>query len=154
MSVFEAPISYKKGHVIFAEGESSRFLYLIKSGEVGIFKEREKQLIPIATIGSQDFVGELGIFNEGKRTASAITLEDTLIYMVKKSDIHNILKKCPDWMSNIMINMADRLRSTTNLLRENQLVDEVFLRDKKMTPKDLNKYWNLIQDYKKGRNLA
>ena len=38
-SQFEKPIVFKKGKVIFVEGEPSAFLYVIVSGEIMIFKE-------------------------------------------------------------------------------------------------------------------
>ena len=38
---FDEPIHYKKGQVIFAEGEASTFLYIVAIGDVAIVKENK-----------------------------------------------------------------------------------------------------------------
>ncbi len=154
MSTFEKAITCKEGHVIFAEGEPSQFLYIVKSGEVGIFKEKNGRLFPISTIGPKDFIGELSMFSEGQRTASAIAMQETELCLVKKSDIRQVLKNCPDWVTNIMITIADRLRSTTILLREHRIADDMSQTGANLTTENLAQYWNSIQEYKHRKGLS
>ena len=55
-SEHEQIVKFKKNSVVFAEGEASSYLYIIKSGKIRIVKEDGKRLIPISTLGKQEFI--------------------------------------------------------------------------------------------------
>jgi len=124
-SNFDEPITFKKGQVIFAQGEASSFLYIVVSGEVRIFKDDKNKLIPISVVGPKDFIGELSMFNDEPRSATAVATQETTLMIIKKTDIRKVLRSCPDWVSNIMITISDRLRSTVEVLREHRIVDDL-----------------------------
>lgn len=154
MDNFEKPVTFKKDHIIFAEGSPSQFLYIVNYGEIGIFKENNNRLFPISTIGPKDFIGELSMFTEGVRTASAIAMENSELYLIQKTHVRQVLKNCPKWVTNIMLILAERLRSTTLLLREHHITDDMSEMNQKLKPENLAKYWKLLQDYKKKKGLA
>lgn len=151
---FDKPIKYKKGQVIFAEGEASSFLYIVISGEIRIFKEEKSRLIPITTVGPQDFIGELSMFNDEPRSATAIATKDSELMIIKKSDIRKVLRSCPEWVSNIMITISDRLRNTVEVLREHRIIDD--LNPGNSTPvseQDLATFQGSVESYRSRRGL-
>ena len=154
MDVFEDFVVHKEGHVLFAEGDPSQFLYIVKTGKIGIFKEKNGRLLPISMIGAKDFVGELSLFNaEKKRTASAIVIERAELGIIRKSDVTHVLRDCSAWVSHLMMDLSERLRATTILLREHNILDDISEGVFHFEPKTLSKYFASIQDYKRRRAL-
>ena len=141
-------VTYEAGQVIFAEGEPSLHLCIIKYGEIGIFKEKNGMVILVSVISSKDFIGELSIFDEGTRSASAVALSQSEVHLINKSSIQEVLKSCPDWVSNIMTTISDRLRSTTTLLREHRIADDIHETGINLTTEKLSSYWKSIKEYK------
>ncbi len=152
MDIFEDFVVHKEGHVLFAEGDPSQFLYVVKTGKIGIFKEKNRRLLPISILGAKDFVGELSLFNaESKRTASAIVVDCAELGVIRKSDVSHVLRDCSTWVSQLMMDLSERLRTTTILLREHNILDDMSENAFHFKPETLSKYWVFIQDYKKRR---
>ena len=153
-SNFDKPVAFKKGQVIFAEGEASSYLYIVVSGEVRIFKETKGKLMPITVVGPQDFIGELSMFNDEPRSATAIATKDSQLMLIKKTDIRKVLRSCPEWVSNIMITISDRLRSTVEVLREHKIVDDIGAGGHEpVAPQDLKEYQISVESYRSRRGL-
>ena len=122
---FDRPVKFSRGQVLFCEGDASQYLYLVIKGEVRIVRESDGRFIPIAVIRPGEFIGELSMFNDGPRSASAVAVQDSEAYMIKKSDIRKVVKTCPDWVGDIMKTLADRLKGSIDMLREHKIVDRV-----------------------------
>ncbi len=152
-SNFDKPVSFKRGQVIFAEGEASSYLYIVVSGEVRVFKENSGKLMPVTIVGPKDFIGELSMFNDEPRSATAIATKDTQLMIIKKSDIRKVLRSCPEWVSNIMITISDRLRSTVEVLREHRIVDDLSEGAGEVTPQDLKEFKKNVDSYRSRRGL-
>lgn len=153
-SNFDEPINFKKGQVIFAEGEASSYLYIVVSGEVRIFKEQGGKLMPITVVGPRDFIGELSMFNEESRSATAIAAKDSTLMLIKKTDIRKVLRSCPEWVSDIMITISDRLRSTVEVLREHRIVDDLNPgENEQLSAQDLKAFQSSVASYRSRRGL-
>lgn len=152
-SNFDKPVSFKKGQVIFAEGEASSYLYIVVKGEVRVFKENSGKLMPITIVGPQDFIGELSMFNDEPRSATAIATQDTELMIIKKSDIRKVLRSCPEWVTNIMVTISDRLRSTVEVLREHRIVDDMKSDSDQLGPQELKDLKENVEAYRSRRGL-
>jgi CRP-like cAMP-binding protein len=153
MASFDKPVDYKEGTVIFSEGEPSSYLYIVVSGEIRIFKEDKDRLIPISIAKNKDFIGELSIFSDEPRSVSAIATSATSVIMLKKSDIRKVIKDCPDWVSNIMVTLSDRLRGSIDMLREHRIVDDITDGGEDLDAQAEKKFHKSIEDYRKRRGL-
>lgn len=153
-SNFDKPMNFKKGQVIFAEGEASSFLYIVISGEVRIFKEQNSKLMPISVVGPKDFIGELSMFNDEPRSATAIATKETTLMIIKKTDIRKVLRSCPEWVSDIMITISDRLRSTVEVLREHRIVDDLHPEEvQPLSGQEIKTFQSSVSDYRSRRGL-
>lgn len=86
-----APIQIKKGDYVFKEGEETKGIYLVGSGRVEIFKltvDGWKQTLSV--LGPGSFFGELSIIEDRNHEASAIALEDSTLFLIKKEDFKRI----------------------------------------------------------------
>jgi CRP/FNR family transcriptional regulator, cyclic AMP receptor protein len=151
---FEKPLEVRKGQVLFAKGESSAYLYIVEEGEVGIFLDENEKLTLLNTIGEKDFIGEISMFSDDKRNATAIALEDTYLIVVKKVEIQKVLKSCPEWVTNIMLTLSDRLRNTTEVLREHRVVDDMrSAATRSLSPEEINKLQDAVKEYRDRKKL-
>jgi CRP-like cAMP-binding protein len=150
---FKDEILLKKGSVLFHEGEPSSFMYIIAEGKIGILKEDSGRILPLASLGEKSFLGEMSLFNEEVRSASAVALEDTKVLMIKKTSIRKVLKNCPEWVTNIMITLTDRLREVDDLMREHRVSDEVLSNEFELHPEEQKEVISSLEEYKKRRGI-
>src|SRR5919204_653766 len=67
---------FRRGDVLFREGEPGKEMYVIQAGKVNITKTvRETEKI-LATLGAGEFFGEMSILNNKPRSAGAVVAED------------------------------------------------------------------------------
>lgn len=101
---------YKKGTMIFLEGDVSDKLYLITKGKIKIFrytKEGKEQILYIMSEG--DFVGDLSLLKKERFKFNAEALEDTKLCILTKEDFDRILKKNPEIALKILEVLYDRI---------------------------------------------
>ncbi|MBV7273879.1 Crp/Fnr family transcriptional regulator [Clostridium sp. PL3] len=109
---------YKKGQMIFFEGDVSDKLYIVNKGKVKIFKytkEGKEQILYILTDG--DFVGELSLLKKTKVEFNAEALEDTAICALTKENFDKIIEKNPEITFKILEVVHDRLINLENLVQ-------------------------------------
>jgi CRP/FNR family transcriptional regulator, cyclic AMP receptor protein len=83
--------------VIFKEGEIGDKMFIIKTGMVKIYHEGESPSFDteIAVLGDSDFFGEMALFEEHPRNATAKTLEPTQVFILKKQDFIDLISSNP-----------------------------------------------------------
>jgi CRP-like cAMP-binding protein len=107
----------KPGSVIFEEGSTSNCFYIIKQGEVDVFKNYGKpNQIQLATIPAGRVIGEISCLDNGPRTATAVARSETRITKVAADTLKWQLKQCPQWFGAIVLDLVERLRATDNLI--------------------------------------
>jgi signal transduction histidine kinase len=90
-------IEYQAGDVIFEEGIAGSTLMVVGHGLVQISKTGRQGLQEtLATIGRNDFFGELAVIDHGPRSARAIALEPTLVGEVDHKAFTQLLHSAPD----------------------------------------------------------
>ena len=106
---------YKKGTVIFKEGEIGECMYDIHFGSVGIYKgygTSEEKLL--AKLSTDEFFGELGMIENVKRSGTAVVLDDdTTLEIITPSDLTNLFSQNPPKVEMILEHVSYRLRKLT-----------------------------------------
>lgn len=107
--------TYRKGTVIFKEGELGDCMYDVHFGSVGIYKSygtpEEKLLTELMP---NSFFGEVGMVNGEHRSATAITLEnDTTIETIRPENLEELFRKNPSKVQMILAHLSNRLRRLT-----------------------------------------
>jgi CRP-like cAMP-binding protein len=80
-------VIFPKDSDIVTEGENDKTFFLLIRGSVDIVKGGNK----VASLGQGDFFGEIALIANTPRTASAHTLEDTLVLYIEHKNFWNIL---------------------------------------------------------------
>ena len=143
-----SPGFFEKGKVLFVEEEPSDSFYLIKSGEVKVFKEQKEGFALIGVCGSKSLVGEAKPFTLGKRRASAIVTEDTEAYVIKKDEAINVIKSCPPWIEKIIETLSDKLCDTFDMMIEHKIVYAEEEKQSVMNQEELSQYKKILDDHK------
>lgn len=119
---------YQPGDVIFEEGAKGSTLMLVGRGLVQISKAGRQGLQEtLATIGPNDFFGELAVIDRGPRSARAIAMEPTLLGEVDHDTFTLLMESAPGTLPLTFTRiMVQRLRYTNSryiqeLLRNERL---------------------------------
>jgi CRP/FNR family transcriptional regulator, polysaccharide utilization system transcription regulator len=88
---------YRKGEIIFIEGEKPHGLICLATGKVKVYKEgvggREQIL---RMVSPQGLLGYRALFADSTYSASAIAIEDTTICLFEKDIVIKTIRKNPD----------------------------------------------------------
>lgn len=109
---------YKKGQVIFFEGDVEDKLYIVNQGKIKIYKynrEGREQILYILSEG--EFIGDMSLLKKGNFQFNAEALEDTLICTIAKDDFDEIITRNPEITLKILEVLHDRLMSLENLIQ-------------------------------------
>ncbi len=111
--VFER--TFKAGSTLFMEGMQGEVLYLVRSGRIEILKRKGADDMLIATLGPNDFVGEMSVIDDERRSATARVAEDAELWVVTKKSFQDIIQTLPEGASKILLAI---LRIVNQRLRE------------------------------------
>src|SRR4051794_20659886 len=63
-------VGFEPGHILFRQGDMGDAAYIIIDGEAEVLVETEGGPVLVATLGKNDFVGEIAILCDVPRTAT------------------------------------------------------------------------------------
>lgn len=117
---------YGDGQTIFKQGDKGREMYIIRSGKVKIFRESDDQQVTLATLGADDFFGEMALFGDRPRSATAQAVGKTELLAVGKEVFMSLIKDPVVW--SVLERMSERIRDIDNQL-ESLVVKEQLRRE-------------------------
>jgi serine/threonine-protein kinase len=110
------------GQVIFNEGDPGDFTIRIKSGRIEISKQNQGARKVLAELGPGETIGELSVFSNIPRTATAITLEDTVVYLMRSKEVNAELDKLSPWVSQMISALSNRFDELNKRVMEAETV--------------------------------
>ena len=108
--------TFNDGEVIFREGESSDTAYEIVSGNVEIAKTGDDGEMRLAVLKAGEMFGEMGVLDQGKRSASAKAVGPVSVNAISRKDFLAGIQDEPDMAEGIMGNLVERLRGADTML--------------------------------------
>ncbi len=115
--VFE--VRLQKGQVLFTEGEPAQAMYVVRSGQVKIFKlspDGREQVLRIA--GPGDCFNEVPIFDEGPNPANAQTVEAAALWGIRRADMRRLVEEHPAIAIGFLKAFAGKLRYFTRKVED------------------------------------
>lgn len=79
------------GEILFRQGQQGNAAYVIESGAIEIFSERDDARQVIARLGNNDIFGEMALLGDAVRSASAAALEPTQLLIVTHDHLNERL---------------------------------------------------------------
>jgi len=105
--------------VIFREGDHGDDMFIIQNGEVVISKKSGKGTEHIlAVLKSGDFFGEMSLFTTENRSATAITIKDSLILRIDKTSFDFMLSSNLPFAKKMITKLCERLKNADDQIAE------------------------------------
>lgn len=114
---------YKKGEILFKEAEKGEELYIIQSGQVRVYRVVKSKTLEIGTFSKGSVIGEMSLFDNSLRSATAEAATDCRVVYVDKENFTQQLEKVPAWLASIVKIMTKRLRDTSRRVQDAELKD-------------------------------
>jgi len=101
-----------KETIIIEEGTKGDSAFLLMSGTVSVIKETmygEDYVVTIIKAGGDEFFGEINLIDQGKRTSTIKTIEDSTILEINSDDFKKFMDKYPNIGYKVMWYMSKSL---------------------------------------------
>ncbi|MEO1102823.1 MAG: Crp/Fnr family transcriptional regulator [Pseudomonadota bacterium] len=106
-------VRFEAGEVLMEEGGYGDVAYIILSGEADVLVNSGSGEQLVATIGENDFVGEIAILIDVPRTATVRATSTLVALGIEKEQFFKLLGNFPDMAVEVMRALAHRLERTT-----------------------------------------
>jgi CRP/FNR family transcriptional regulator, cyclic AMP receptor protein len=113
---------YRKGQVVFTQGEPADSVFYIREGgvKISVVSTQGKEAV-VALLKAGDFIGEGCLTGRPRRVSTARALEDSVITRVDKSTMVRMLRNEPDFSERFTAHLLAR-----TIRVEEDLVDQLF----------------------------
>ena len=111
-------MTYETGESLCKQGETGDCAFLILSGNADIRVNTNQGEKTVASVGSNDVVGEIAIICDVPRTATVVATSDMEVLTISKDDFLKLLVEFPEISLNVMRVLAQRLENTTRDLAD------------------------------------
>ena len=111
--------SHARGKVLFEHGDLGDALWVVLSGSVKVVNiVGDGRLVVLNFLGAGGILGEIAALDGGTRTATAIVLEPTEVFMLYRRDLLPVLRQSPDALFKIMQVLCKKLRVTSEMVED------------------------------------
>ena len=113
-----------RGDVLFNEGDPPESLYLVLRGRIAIALANpiDRRESVVSLMEENDLFGEMGMLDDGPRSAMARALEPTTVLSIPYGPVFEMFDENPKLLWNVTRMLAQRIRVT-----DEALADSVFL---------------------------
>src|SRR5229473_2687200 len=116
--------SFPKNSAVIAAGDPTDALYIVISGRLKVVMSgNEGREAILAILNRGDFFGEMGLIDQGPRSASVVTIEPCELLTITRTDFMKCLQKNFDLAMNVIRGLVGRLRQADNKIGSLALMD-------------------------------
>ena len=111
-------LTFNAGDSLFKQGDSGDALYVIMEGEADVLVDTPGGQITVATMGKNDFVGDIAVLCDVPRTATVTATSQLTTLRITKDLFFQLVCQFPQIAIEIMRVLAHRLDVTTRQLQD------------------------------------
>jgi hypothetical protein len=100
-----------QGEALFRAGEVNQELCILLDGEVRIHRDIPGRRVTLAKLGPGSFMGEMALFEEQPRSASAEALAACTVRVLHAERLDTIVREHPEVLMAVVRNLSMRLRA-------------------------------------------
>ncbi len=108
---------FEAGRNVMTIEQPGEAVYIILYGTVKIHVEQSERDVILAILGSGDLLGEMSLIDSVGRSASAVTLESSLLLWMDKVTFNYILDNFPPVARNLVRIMSARVRLSDQMIQ-------------------------------------
>jgi CRP/FNR family cyclic AMP-dependent transcriptional regulator len=115
-------VNYRKGQIIFSQGDKAGSVFYLQSGavQISVNSSTGKEAV-VAILYPGDFFGEGCIAGQALRVSQATALEPTAVLCIEKSEMSRVIHEEHEFSDRFVAHMLKR-----NVRIEEDLVDQLF----------------------------
>ncbi|MGZ3788462.1 MAG: Crp/Fnr family transcriptional regulator [Bacteriovorax sp.] len=144
----ESPISFEAGTVIFDQGELSKYLYLVKKGQLRLLKMHGNHLSVFKVCKEKEILNEVSLLTNKPTEFLAIAKTDVELVLIDQKDILSVIKGGPSWIAEMFETLCERLKSTEDIIQEHNLMAGEKSSDSILSKEEEMKYLDAISEYR------
>ncbi|WP_163338592.1 cyclic nucleotide-binding domain-containing protein [Desulfopila sp. IMCC35008] len=115
--------SLVEDEALFRQGDDGDFFVIIIDGRIEITKHTEKETpVALASLTRGDTLGEMALIDQEKRSASAIAIEPTSVFILSRKSFNLLVDQYPRCGTKLLRKLAtilcSHLRETSRLFAE------------------------------------
>jgi CRP/FNR family cyclic AMP-dependent transcriptional regulator len=114
---------FKRGEVLFREGDPGKEMYVVQAGKVNITKTVRETAKILATLGAGEFFGEMAILNNQPRSADAVMADDGKLLVIDSRTFEAMIRSNVEIAVRLIKKLSDRLQEA------DQQIENLLLRD-------------------------
>jgi len=117
---------FASGEILFSQGQQGDCMYFIVEGKVEIYTGTPPTIKILAVFEAGDFFGEMGLYDDKPRAASAMALNPSRVLVLRKGDFLELISDYPEVALGIMKELNQRIRDTNVKLTsfEGRIIDK------------------------------
>jgi CRP-like cAMP-binding protein len=118
LTMIEAPFQrflqlYAKNEVVFTEKSFGKEMFIVYSGKINMYKERQDKKVLLTAIAPGEFFGEMALVDGSPRSATAVAAEDSQLIVLDEPKFLYLLRQQPEFALVVMQRLCEMLRRTT-----------------------------------------
>lgn len=100
----------EKDQFLMREGEESKKMYWLQSGQMVVVKSRKYEEVVLGHIYSGELVGEMSFLDGEPRSASVKALIECELIEIPQDAFTKIVQSQPKWFQTLLKTLCERLR--------------------------------------------
>ncbi len=126
---------FPEGQIIISDGDEADRAYIIQSGSVKVYKDKDGKLVELAKLGAGAIFGETALMFDEPRTATVIAVEDCNLVVITRKVMEEKLEDSDATIRAIVKMMKERIKSAnidrvektaTNMKDAHKLFNDAF----------------------------
>ncbi|WP_262031181.1 Crp/Fnr family transcriptional regulator [Microvirga sp. Mcv34] len=111
------------GETLFLKGDPGDALYGVRRGQIVITTTTDTgRQLTLNILGPGDVFGEIALLDGHSRSADAVASGNVELFVIRRSDFQDLLKRQPDITTRIIELLCERLRFSSERLEEASLL--------------------------------
>ena len=111
-------ITYRKGEVIFNQGDPGDTMFIIQSGAVEISRSQNSQKSVLALLEKGDFFGEMALIDKHPRAATATAISHSHLLPLTRLSLMERIRHDPGVVIHLLKTLCERINNTNRMIRE------------------------------------
>ncbi len=113
-------LTLQANDLLFSEGSIGQSAYVIKQGQIEIYKTSDGKHVQIAVRQPGEVIGEMALLQAAPRSASARAVSESRLIVISHDQMDYLLDNSPSASRTMLSTITDRLRDTELMLRQSE----------------------------------
>jgi signal transduction histidine kinase/predicted CoA-binding protein len=118
-------ISLKAGEELFPEGSTGDKAYVVREGQLEVFKNSGGRNVLLNVSSSGDVIGEMALLESTPRTATVRARTDSRLISIGAEPFNHLINTSPSAARTMLHTVSGRLRSSTLILNQSEKMAQI-----------------------------